>query len=695
MATKIYESLQAFYDAAEALHATIGVPLDPPRNDGEMFLADGLAIYLELQDSEEQRHLALNGSLEPAQLERAIYYVRSTIAQAQTFTEHHLAQALAARGRGYNVVRAGQQWLMRHGDETERKVYGAIWATDSIDQSASRQRELFEDEALWLDTAYTATGHEPPVHTERSWQAVMDTTQEVQGLRVQERPEAELADYSPDSDPEVIASRAQDPSLNVEAHETDREQFEREYERRQQGTEADWTVTPAQAIAAWVRTTTHLDTLISTGNLVAARENVREGDAYLKMFDLGEVPPGDYEEDGYFLQALERAAVPIDSPVPERVLEQLRDFGATLPDFPDATDAARVTGVRGLDHYQVRQILTEPGNPATPDTAPGRAFTATWEDATGDLDVALNVAYDRPGAPGQVLLERLGGENVDAYVNVMFPADGALEMTDVLGDQLSDDVLTERLNLSDEQAATITDALRDSAAAAARANTGNEEPVAATRITDPDIAIHTSSSATGTVEEHLAAARQTFTELWSSAATAAGLADEIDTVVFDPSDLDHPIFLTDDVAAGDHPGENTLGYTTWDAAGAVPLSRAGAAEAIGVNEHYLELLEPQLVEALRATAPHRAAALNARAADLQPTGPAAAAETAAGAMDPEQSLLKELAAARLSVRRGIAELDEDRPEVAAHLHYADRALSIAIEELRPLEPGELRNARTC
>src|SRR5699024_1227087 len=118
-----------------------GVPLDPPQNQGEMFLEDGLAIHLGLEDSEADRARAMKGSLEPAQLERAREHVRSSVEQAQAFTEQHLAQAVAAGGRGYaagemnvelDVVRAGQGWLMRHGDRLERKVYGAIWGRDSI-----------------------------------------------------------------------------------------------------------------------------------------------------------------------------------------------------------------------------------------------------------------------------------------------------------------------------------------------------------------------------------------------------------------------------------------------------------------------------------------------------------------------------------------------------------------------------------
>src|SRR5699024_7860980 len=146
------------------------------------------------------RARAMKGSLEPAQLERAREHVRSSVEQAQAFTEQHLAQAVAAGGRGYaagemnvelDVVRAGQGWLMRHGDRLERKVYGAIWGRDSIDVDASFQRELFGNEALWLNAAYAAVGYEPPHPVDRPWSMVMDEAEADHSRDDQERLEAE------------------------------------------------------------------------------------------------------------------------------------------------------------------------------------------------------------------------------------------------------------------------------------------------------------------------------------------------------------------------------------------------------------------------------------------------------------------------------------------------------------------------
>src|SRR5699024_12049530 len=70
---------------------------------------------------------AMKGSLEPAQLERAREHVRSSVEQAQAFTEQHLAQAVAAGGRGYaagemNVERSEERRVGKEG-EAERQRY--------------------------------------------------------------------------------------------------------------------------------------------------------------------------------------------------------------------------------------------------------------------------------------------------------------------------------------------------------------------------------------------------------------------------------------------------------------------------------------------------------------------------------------------------------------------------------------------
>src|SRR5699024_346850 len=421
MATKSYDDLDASRKDAETLRDSRGVPLDPPQNQGEMFLEDGLAIHLGLEDSEADRARAMKGSLEPAQLERAREHVRSSVEQAQAFTEQHLAQAVAAGGRGYaagemnvelDVVRAGQGWLMRHGDRLERKVYGAIWGRDSIDVDASFQRELFGNEALWLNAAYAAVGYEPPHPVDRPWSMVMDVAEAVHYRDVQEQLEAErlgletagtgpqetepgpvddvlavvararlstrrvIAEISDERPEEASAMLRADRAL-TNASETLRPDAEEDPGQEQQ----EWTVTPEQAQATWIETTTRLRTLIDTGQYTAARNEIREMDSYLHNYTSGGTPPGSVEDEYLYGDALNRTTVPLPSVASSMVLRDIRARGELVPDFPDAKHVAATTGVHGLHVSELQRSLTQPGKSPTPRTHESVAFAGAWRAA--------------------------------------------------------------------------------------------------------------------------------------------------------------------------------------------------------------------------------------------------------------------------------------------------------------------------
>lgn len=515
MATKMYDDIGAFHEAARMLRDRRGVPLDPPHSRGEMFLGDELAIHLGLEDSDVGRTLAMNGSFEPTLLERAREHVRSTVSQAQAFTEQHLAQALAAKGRGHaegemsvelDVVRAGQQWLMRHGDPLERKVYGAIWGNDFVSAEESAiQRELFEPEVQWVNAAYIASGHEPPLLAYRAWSTVLDAAAQIHVRKIQDRVDHEMEGYDPTSDPDEVAARSIYSSLSVSADEADREgsapllnsvlaavaqarlsvrrgiadfgderpevadQLRRadralsnavEALRPEQDDDLDeldedeWTVTPERALGAWIETTTRLRTLIDTEQYTALRNAIRETDSYLHDYTSGGTPPGSFEEEDLYLDALNRATVPIPSSAPEQVLTEMRARGERVPDFPDPKEVASTSDVRGLHVSELQRALTRPGKSPTPRTHESVVFARAWRASTKQLDEDLVVSYDVPDAPGQALVERLDG-NLDSYVSAMRTGRNEVTLNDAIGNEVERAELGERLGLDESGVVTV------------------------------------------------------------------------------------------------------------------------------------------------------------------------------------------------------------------------------------------------
>ncbi|GAB4097633.1 hypothetical protein GCM10028787_31080 [Brachybacterium horti] len=791
MATTVYDNLKQFREAAQSLRDVLGGPVGLPRTRGEDYLADGLAIYLEFPDDDVHHRRVMDGSLTPEQLADAAGYVRSSIHQSQAFAEMHLSQAVAAEGHGFaagemhlelDVARASQEWLMRHGNEVEQKVYGALWGAGAIDMTAPEQRDLFVSEAQWMDAAYSATGYKPPTLAYDSWQTVLSAVQaanaqgadtvdarvatlqarlqaiykdeleasrraegvftaewkrqaqvsgvdpdlvryrssrealaaelvdfvevrhqstgdlaydwindegrreriprsraaelaavdeEVLGeaesaLRIafhaarepweeelaigdtyhrvateltaalmeqaareadayeasaeaardremQENLEAEMATYDPESDPEVIAARAQDPSLNVDAHEADLETFVREYERRQApsgsmqehldaaqqafteqwaaqakeagleemieevafspsdlerplqigdrigafeapeqdalefvtwdeagelnvgmgiaadilGTtdvqleamepllvnalhaaaphraaaliahaealipataadeEEEWTVTPERALGAWIETTAHLHTLLDTGQYTAVRNAVRESDSYLHGFTSGGTPPGSYEEEYLYLDALNRAVVPVPSEAPAEVLRSLRHQGFRVPDFPTPAKVQETNGVSGLNESAVQRALTQPGKSPTPRTYEAVRFAGAWREAMKGFDEGLVVSYDIPNAPGQALVERLDG-NLDSYVSAMWSSADGLILDDTIGNRIEPDALQERLGISEGGVSRVMSGLE---AALEAAQGGREAPAESERRVAPSTSL--------------------------------------------------------------------------------------------------------------------------------------------------------------------------------------------------------------
>lgn len=229
--------------------------------------------------------------------------------------------------------------------------------------------------------------------------------------------------------------------------------------------EDEWTVTPERALGAWIETTTRLRTLIDTGQYTALRNAIRETDSYLHDYTSGGMPPGSFEEEYLYLDALNRAAVPVPSSAPEQVLTEMRARGERVPDFPDPSEVAKSTAVRGLHVTELQRALTRPGKSPTPRTHESVAFAGAWRAATKQLDDDLVVSYDLPDAPGQALVERLDG-NLDSYVSVMRTVPNEIILNDAIGNRIEESEVGDRLSLDEQGVATVVTGLSDGMEAA-------------------------------------------------------------------------------------------------------------------------------------------------------------------------------------------------------------------------------------
>ncbi|MGO1312533.1 MAG: hypothetical protein ACTIMA_13365 [Brachybacterium tyrofermentans] len=477
--TSVPQNWTTFRDNAEALRRTLDEPLDPPTNRGEMFIADSISD-------------AFGGEpvfkLDTNELQYVQGIVRGSIREAQASTERELAEAVAASGRGYSVgemnveldvVRAGQQWLARNGTETEQRTYQAIWQGGSINVGDLDQITLLSDEVAWLDTAYTSTGHEPPVASGTQWPSVLEAGEAAADVLGHARLVAELDAYDPETDPEVIAARQQDPSLNVDAHEADREAFERDYERHQrvqqeeapqegdstellaseEDAEEEWTVTPEQMLGKWVETVATVRTLVLHGDYAGVRKMVREADTYLDDVGL------DVEADGLYLDVVTRAAIPTGNPPTESLLDLTRRLGAKVPDLPSPVEAAAITGVSALPVTGVERALRHAGRMPMPRTAEAVEFTKAFRAETGHNATVLLASYNVPGAPGQALVERLDG-SPHSYVSAMRTGAYSVVLNDVLGNQIEPEEVPERLGIEPAEAQRVIRGLENGLEAA-------------------------------------------------------------------------------------------------------------------------------------------------------------------------------------------------------------------------------------
>ena len=257
---------------------------------------------------------------------------------------------------------------------------------------------------------------------------------------------AEISDQRPE---EASAMRRADRAL-TNAIETLRPDAEEDPGQEQQ----EWTVTPEQAQATWIETTTRLRTLIDTEQYTALRNAIRETDSYLHDYTSGGTPPGSFEEEYLYLDALNRATVPIPSSAPEQVLTEMRARGERVPDFPDPKEVASTTDVRGLHVSELQRALTRPGKSPTPRTHESVVFARAWRAATKQLDEDLVVSYDVPDAPGQALVERLDG-NLDSYVSAMRTGRNEITLNDAIGNEVERDELGERLGLDESGVVTV------------------------------------------------------------------------------------------------------------------------------------------------------------------------------------------------------------------------------------------------
>ena len=366
--------------------------------------------------------------------------VRRAIDASKESALAELETAVAAKGHEYytneyvtslHIVFAGHRWLEWNGSEEERAAYSALyspWETSVLADPAARQ--IVIDEVEWLDAAYVGTGRTPLIPWGQQWQSVLE-------LRDRNLPHADQQAETPASS--IAEDRDQAMSDATE--------------------DADWTITPERAIGAWIETTTRMRTLIDSGQFTAARMMIRELDDQLHDATEGGTMSGG-EEDALYLDALDRSAIPHDTAVPGRVLEQLRADGIRVPDFPQPDHVQQSHGIHALTSTEIRRALTEPGKSPTPRTHEALVFARAWSQATKDVETDLVVSYDIPGAPRQALVERLDG-TPDAYVNVMRTGPGQVVLTDSIGNEHEPDVLAERLGLDPSTAEQVLTGLRD------------------------------------------------------------------------------------------------------------------------------------------------------------------------------------------------------------------------------------------
>lgn len=367
--------------------------------------------------------------------------VRRAIDASKESALAELETAVAAKGHEYytneyvtslHIVFAGHRWLEWNGNEAERAAYSALyspWETSVLADPAARQ--IVIDEVEWLDAAYVGTGHAPTTPWGTQWSDVLELRDRLLA-GVDQHADA-LADY-------IAENRIQASSVESD--------------------DAEWAVTPDRAIGSWIETTTRMRTLIDTVQYTAARMMIRELDDQLHDATEGGVPPGAGEEDGLYLDALDRSAIPHETAVPGQVLEQLRADGIRVPDFPQPDHVQQSHGIHALTSTEIRRALTEPGKSPTPRTHEALVFARAWSQATTDLDTDLVVSYDITGAPRQALVERLDG-TPDAYVNAMRTGPGQVVLTDSIGNEHEPDVLTDRLGLEPGAAEQVLTGLRD------------------------------------------------------------------------------------------------------------------------------------------------------------------------------------------------------------------------------------------
>ena len=355
-----------------------------------------------------------------------------------------ISQATAARAAGLDVA------TLEGADLPLRAAFHAAW--DFWDEARSVRRAAEQAAARSVVEARAAgpagAGPEP---IDRVLAAV------AQARLSTRRVIAEMSDERPE---EASAMLRADRAL-TNAIETLRPDAEEDPGQEQQ----EWTVTPEQAQATWIETTTRLRTLIDTGQYTAARNEIREMDSYLHNYTSGGTPPDSVEDEYLYGDALNRTTVPLPSVASSMVLRDIRARGELVPDFPDAKHVAATTGVHGLHVSELQRALTQPGKSPTPRTHESVAFAGAWRAATKNLGEDLVVSYDLPNAPGQALVERLDG-NLDSYVSVMRTGQREVILDDVIGNRIEPAELGQRLGLDEEGANTVMTGLVEALEAA-------------------------------------------------------------------------------------------------------------------------------------------------------------------------------------------------------------------------------------
>lgn len=246
-----------------------------------------------------------------------------------------------------------------------------------------------------------------------------------------------------------------------------------------------WDVTPEQAMGAWVEATTQIRTLVRAEQLQAVRTDMRTIEASLRDIVSGGVPPADIDPTYAYLDAVHGSVMLPQSELPEQTVDILHELGHKVPSLPVADEVSSTMGVRALGSHELETPMLRAGASPTRRTAESIAFARAWRSAANGMTTPVLIAHDTRHAPQQALVERLSLSR-DSYVHAIRGDDGAVILTDVIGNQIDPSDLGTRLGLDDADARRVMDGLEAGLEAAAEVDSPPASRRTAGMTTAPD-----------------------------------------------------------------------------------------------------------------------------------------------------------------------------------------------------------------